>query len=93
MKRFFYRVSSLQPTIFLPFLLIESIFQQKWYFEIGLEGIYKEKIKGLLELRCNFIAYQTKTLVGANGRSPLRQRFQNFINSARFSFRDASRTH
>ncbi|MBP0004458.1 MAG: hypothetical protein J7642_12205 [Cyanobacteria bacterium SBC] len=35
-----------------------------------------------MELRCNLIAYDTKTLVGANGRSPRRQRFQNFINSA-----------
>jgi len=46
------------------------------------EGSNNLKIRGLLELRCNLIAYDTKTLVGANGRSPRRQRFRNFINSA-----------
>ncbi len=38
--------------------------------------------RGLLELQCYLIAYDTKILVGANGRSPRRQRFRNFINSA-----------
>jgi len=38
--------------------------------------------RGLLELRWYWIVYDTKTLVvGANGRSPLRQRFRNFMNS------------
>ncbi len=43
---------------------------------------FNTKLMGLLELRCNLIAYDTKTLVGANGRLPPRQRFRDFINSA-----------
>ncbi|PPT06411.1 hypothetical protein CKA32_003150 [Geitlerinema sp. FC II] len=32
---------------------------------------------GLLELRCNLIAYNTKILVGRTAVTPLRQRFGN----------------
>ncbi len=35
----------------------------------------------LLELRCNWVAYDTNIVVGANGRSPRRQGFWSLINS------------
>ncbi|MGC9505243.1 replicative DNA helicase [Baaleninema sp.] len=46
-----------------------------------LPSLGEGEIGDLLEFRCNSIACDTNTLVGANRRSPRRQQFRDFIHS------------
>ncbi|MGC9502139.1 hypothetical protein [Baaleninema sp.] len=60
-------------------------YPQIMLLEIAILGVRLLEIRpkrGLLELQYNSISYDSPTQVGANGRSPLRQRFRNFINSS-----------